>query len=153
MVVIKGNVWAANRTGVRLGMKPAICRIIIFFPALPTHCKMFHRGVWPVIGDIVYDRITRAAVGTVDEGILVATVVRIKQLSKTIVAYSHIRRNQGLLRGLALAALNGKFLIPSGRFVRACNLSDVCKRRGIFGKIPDKGLNLYFSSLNMDRYP
>jgi hypothetical protein len=60
-------------------MKATIQRIFVLDAALETHLKVAHRGKRAVIGNVFDDGETGAAVGAIDEWILIATVVWIKQ--------------------------------------------------------------------------
>jgi len=58
-----------------------------------AHGEHGHRSARPVVRDITHNSEARAAIGAVDEGIAVASVLRIQQLAQAIIADSNIRRN------------------------------------------------------------
>ncbi|MPM33510.1 hypothetical protein SDC9_80086 [bioreactor metagenome] len=94
---------AADRAGIRLGMKAAVCRIVIFALAGCALDKLPHARVYTVIGNILHDGEPRTAVGAVDEGVAIAPVGGVKQFPPAVVAQRNIGRDQRA----ALASLAG----------------------------------------------
>jgi hypothetical protein len=86
----KNKSRAARRAGIGFRMESPVERVFIFGAAVRTEGKAGHGGMGSVIGDIVYDSKTRAAVCAIDEGVEVASVGRIKQLTKAFAAYCRI---------------------------------------------------------------
>ena len=86
----KPNLGPTYRAGHRLCMKPAVAGIFIFGKAVCAHLKASHGGFGTVVGDVLDDRKTGTAIGTVDEGIAIAAVSRVKQF---IPAIGCIRRH------------------------------------------------------------
>ncbi len=90
----------ADRTRVRLRVKPAVERIVVFHLARGTHLKRLHRGVRPVVGQRFDDAEARTAIRAVRERIPIAAVRRIKNLAQTIGTRRDVRQHQ---RGLFAA--------------------------------------------------
>ncbi len=65
---------AAHRAGIGLGMEPAVCRVLVFPPAVRTHAESGHGGLGPVVGDVFDDGEAGTAVRAVGERIAVAAV-------------------------------------------------------------------------------
>ena len=65
---------AAYGTGIRLGVKPAVKRVIELGPAVRAHLEPFHRSQGAVVGNVADNREARTAVGAIDERIAVAAV-------------------------------------------------------------------------------
>src|SRR5579862_6962765 len=76
---------------VRLCVKTAVARVIVFGAAFPAHRKNRHRSSRPVVGDIAHDREARPAIRAVDEGIEIPAIGGIEQLTQTIGARGYIR--------------------------------------------------------------
>ena len=75
---MKADLGTANWTGIRLGMKSSIARIVIFFVTGGTHGENLHRGLWPVVGNAFYNGVSGTAVGTVDKRIMESTVTGVE---------------------------------------------------------------------------
>ena len=86
----------ACRAGIGLRMIAAVHGIAIFLCAVRAHLKLAHGRMTAVIRDIRDDRITRPAVGAVDERIAVTAVRRIIQLAQTVRARRDIRGDHGV---------------------------------------------------------
>jgi hypothetical protein len=84
---------AADGASQRLGVIAAIQGVFVLRAALGTERKAGHGGIRPVIGQGVDDRVTRPALGAVDERIAVAAFGGVLQLGQAIVADEMIRRD------------------------------------------------------------
>ena len=74
---------AAGVAGNRLGMKAAICRILVFGRTRGTQREDPHGGCRPVIGNRFDDRQAWAAMGAVGEGVAVTSCIRRKYFRQT----------------------------------------------------------------------
>src|SRR4030042_2434349 len=81
------------RTGIRLGVKSPVFRIVIFSFTIRTQLKYGHGGVRPVVRNGPCDRISGSAVCTVNKGVEVSSVISVKEFPETVLTYRHIRRN------------------------------------------------------------
>ena len=70
-----------HRTRIRLRVKPAVGRIVVFGSALFAHHKRLHRCVRPVVRQRLDDAETRATVRAVGERIAIAPVARIEEFA------------------------------------------------------------------------
>jgi hypothetical protein len=102
-------------------METPVCRIFIFLPALLAQPEDRHGGSLAVIGDIPDDGEPGPTIGAVDEGVVVASVSRIEELFKAIIASGDVR---GYLRtgNAGLSALKDTELrIPCGWNLGCCD--------------------------------
>ena len=74
-------------------MKSAIRGIVILRITVHVERPTLHGRVAPVVRKTQHDRVTRAAVRTVDVGIAVARVVRIKKFVQAVIADRKIGRD------------------------------------------------------------
>ena len=72
------------RTAGGLGMKAPIERISVFCQAADTQIKIFHHCQGSVIGGFFNQGVSWPAVCTINKGVQIATVFRIKKLSKAV---------------------------------------------------------------------
>ena len=89
------NFRTAFRAAVRLSVIPPVIDVIIFVPAVVTHGELFHYGTLPVIGQRFDDRISGAAVCTVDKRITISPVRGSAQFGLAFGAHGDIRGNEG----------------------------------------------------------
>ena len=75
-------VRSAHRTGVRLGVKAPVPRVLILRAAELAHRKARHRRQRTVVGNARGDREARPAVGAVDERVAMATVARVVHFAR-----------------------------------------------------------------------
>ena len=83
---------SAVGTAVRLSVIPPVLDITVLVRAVLTHGKLFHYSTLPVIGERFDDRVSGAAVCTVDKWITVSAVRRIIELGFTFRAHGDIGR-------------------------------------------------------------
>ena len=96
------QLWTAGWTGDRLGMKTPVARILILRLTRWTERKPGHGGKGAVVGNAGHDGPAGTAVGAGDEGVPVAAISWIKQLTQAIGAQGRVRRDLRL--PLAVAA-------------------------------------------------
>ena len=94
-IIEQEDARAALGTRIRLRVETPVGRIVVLTLAVGTHEELAHGGVRAVVGDVLYDAVTRAAVGAVYEGIAVASVRRIEKLTEAIAADARIRLDEG----------------------------------------------------------
>ena len=78
------QLWSTVRTGIGLGMETTVAWIIILPLTGRAHGELGHSGFFSIIGDILGDGETRAAVGTIDEWVEVPSVLGVHKLPETI---------------------------------------------------------------------
>ena len=102
---MNGQLRAADRAGIGLGVIPPAFDVVVFAGAGRAHGERGHRGRGPVVGHVADDGISWPAIGAVDERIPVAPVGGIQQFLATIRADRQVRRHQGIdhVAGDALA--------------------------------------------------
>ena len=91
MVGIKADEGPTIFAGIGLGVKSSVSGIIVFRLAGITHLKMSHGGLGAVIGDVIDDGVTRAAVGAVNKWIQIASILGIKKLVQTVFTDRNVR--------------------------------------------------------------
>ena len=84
------KVRAAFEARVRLRVEAAVERVGIFGGATLAHGEILHGRARAIVGQRVDDREARPAIGTVDEGIAEAAVVRVEKLRRAVVAGGQI---------------------------------------------------------------
>ena len=84
------KVWAAFEARVRLRVEAAVERVGVFGGATLAHGEILHGRARAIVGQRVDDREARPAIGTVDEGIAEAAVVRVEKLRRAVVAGGQI---------------------------------------------------------------
>ena len=125
---------SAIAAAVRLGVVAAVFNIAVLLFTVGAHGKLTHGGLGPVVGDVLYDGETGAAVGAVYKGVAVTPVGRVKKLSQAVGADAHIWGDKGIslilhqtfsyLKALVTHRLRKKFKLyllykgKSGRFFR-----------------------------------
>ncbi len=90
-------------TGERFGMEAPIERVLVFAPAARTEREARHRGVRPIVGQGLDDRVARSALRAIREGIAIAACGRILQFLGAKRATERIRRQMHVC-GLAVRA-------------------------------------------------
>ena len=100
---------AAGRAAGRLGVEAAVGGVVVLGRAPLAHRERRHRGQRPVVRHVTDDGEPGAAVGAVDERVLVAPVGRVGQLAQAVRAGRGVRRDQGAAQpGLAFAGRDDK---------------------------------------------
>ena len=85
----------ADRAGVRLCVKAAVTRIVVFPRTSRAQCETRHAGVGAVIGQGGGNGVAGAAMRAVDEGITVTAIIRIEQFTQTVTTCGRIWRDLG----------------------------------------------------------
>src|ERR1700730_6586388 len=83
-----------HRTGIWLGMKPAIQRIVIFRFAFRALLESSHRRIRPIVRKLFDDAESGSAIGAVSKRISVPPVLGIKHFPLAIRTDRDIRKNQ-----------------------------------------------------------
>ncbi len=83
----------AGGTGHRLGVEPAVDRVLVLASAVLAHRERPHRRALAVVRERLDDREPRPAVGAVDERVAEPAVVRVEQLRQAGVARGRVRRH------------------------------------------------------------
>ena len=104
------NFRAALKARVGLCMKAPVGGVGVLFLACWAHSKLRHRCFGAVVRQLAHDGKARTAVSAVDEGIMVATIIRVEQLFHASVARCQIGRNK---RGFVLLRRIGKANLES----------------------------------------
>jgi len=71
-------------------MKAAIGAVVIFSLAIRAHHEIAHGGSGTVVGDVLDDGESGAAVGAVGEGIAIAPILLVKDLLLTFMAGGNV---------------------------------------------------------------
>jgi hypothetical protein len=103
-----GELRAADRTGIRLGMKPPVCRIPVLPFAVGAHWKDLHGGLGAIIGDCFNNCETWTAIRAVDEGIVKSPVSGVEEFGPAIIAESDIRRDGRVCSKAGCACKDGE---------------------------------------------
>jgi hypothetical protein len=72
-------------------MKAPVERIMIFMLTGLAQWEYAHGRLRTVVGDILNDRKTRSAIGTIDKRVIIAAIGRIEEFMQTIIAGGDIR--------------------------------------------------------------
>ena len=88
------------RTRVWLCMESSVFRIFIFIQTCFAHHETFHRCIGSVVGNVVNDGISWPAVCAVEEWVLISTIFRVKELTKTVFTNRNVRGNKGGYSGV-----------------------------------------------------
>ena len=115
------KVRTALEARVRLCVEAAVERVGVFGSTALAHGEILHRRARAIVGKRVDDGEARPAIGTVDEGVAEAAVVRVEQFRRAVVASGQIGRHE---RGL-----------PHRSIVREANLERVEVLEGHFLKL------------------
>ena len=84
------KVRTALEARVRLRVEAAVERVGVFGSTALAHGEILHRRARAIVGKRVDDGEARPAIGTVDEGVAEAAVVRVEQLRRAVVAGGQI---------------------------------------------------------------
>ena len=122
----------------RLGMKPAIKRVMIFPFTLRTQGKRLHGCLVTVVGNILNDGEAGAAVGAVYERIAVSSVGRVKQLPETIITHIAVRGNKRHPVCERFTFMNGKSFITNERNFLLQDGEDTGQGRGVILYLREK---------------
>jgi hypothetical protein len=88
------QVWPTGRAGIRLRMKSAFVRILVFGSAGLAHDESSHRGVRPIVRECQDDGEAGSTIRAVGEGIPITSVRGVEDLAKTIVARADIGEDE-----------------------------------------------------------
>ena len=142
-----GERRAAHWAGVGLGVETAVRRILVFAQAIGAHREDRHGGLRAIVGDVLNDAVTRAAIGAVGEGIEIAAVGGIGEIGVAIVAGADVGRDHGELSGVRNAVMNGEGDFAHGRAVFDFDVLDFSERRRLDAetekKIRESGLGAF----------
>ena len=86
--------WPTDRTGVRLGVKAPIQRVVVLRLALRAHDEVPHGGQRAVVGNVGDDSEARAAIGAIGERVTVTAVGRVQQFAQAIGAGGDVGRDE-----------------------------------------------------------
>ena len=71
----------------------------ILLPALWAHGELLHRSIFPIIGQLFQDTVTRPTGSTTDKGIGIAPVLWVFHLLQAVFTQRQIRRKDRNFRG------------------------------------------------------
>jgi hypothetical protein len=138
---------SAGRTGQRLGVKTAVQGVLVLGPAARTERKSGHGSVRPVIRKAHDEGVARTTLGTVDERVAMAAILRVRQLRQALLTGEVIGRHED--SGL-LAVLTVEDVESAARRNALClgaQQDRFGQRRGIFKEFGAKGIQLLGVSL------
>ena len=140
---------AAIKAGIRLCVETSIGRVVVLTLTREAHTERAHRGVGAIVRKLPQDGEARAAIGAVDEGITIASVVRVEQLGDAGVASRQIGRDEGRLkRGNIVREMNLEAFVALHRYFLKVNLRHLGCRRRLLGKTDDEAIKLVGLALN-----
>ena len=132
-------------------MVAAVFNVVIFPLAVRAHGKGLHGSLRPVIGNVLDDGQTRAAVGAVNKRIAIAAVLRIQQLPQTVGADGDIRGDEGVTAGLPQALYNRKIRKVLRRNFPHRHILDDGEGRRFPGQRLKKGLQRFLLPFQLHR--
>lgn len=125
-------------------------RVVVLSAAIFVEQPALHGGIATVVGKAEDHRVTRAAVGAVDIGILVARVRRIKQFCDTLVTHGKVRRDSDRRAIAAFAFADGEAVKAFGLDVCRVNFADASGGRGLRPQVREKGVEPGVFALKKD---
>ena len=152
-VIMKSDMRPAFVTGIGLGMKSPVGRVVVLGLAGSTHFKIPHGGLGAIIGDIIDDGIARPAIGAIDKRIQIAAISGIEKLLAAIITDRYVRRDQGGHPGLAPAFGDPEFRKGLYGFSVPGYFDHVGQRGTIGRQRCFKGLDVLRRAFNQNRYP
>ncbi len=114
--IAQGYFRSAYRTRHRLGVETSVIYIPVLSSALITHLEDRHCGIRSVVGYSFDYRITRTAVGAVNEWIPVSEIILVLHLTEAILAHGNIGRYLCKSCTCCVAFFYGKLCIAGYRF-------------------------------------
>ncbi len=128
LAVPQGQLRAAVRAAIRLGVKAAVEWIGVLFATYGAHGEIGHGCIGSVIGQAGDNAVAGSAIGAIGEGIKVPPVARRKDIFKAIRAGCYIGQRQRLNRPIGgLAAPNNKAAAARSLHHRARDIVNVCQ--------------------------
>jgi hypothetical protein len=118
-------------------METPIRRVLIFPSAHTTHRKDAHGGLWAIVGNILDDSITRAAMSAVDEWVSKTSIFWISHLTEAITTNCDVWGDKHILPVFIKTLPYRKLLKPSR--LRRKNLQLIYVGQG--GKLAAKSFN------------
>ena len=143
-----------QRTGVGLGVKAPVPRVVVLGAAGSTEREGVHRRARPVVGERPHDRESRTTRGAIDEGIPKAAIVGIAQLAQAVGARPQIGGDRGeRRRACRSAGDDAKRLVAKGGQRRGLDRVDAGRRRRRRGQLGDESNHRSRTALDLDRDP
>jgi len=87
--------WTAFPAGIGLGVKPAVGRVLVLFPAFPAHDEPGHGRLFPVVGNVPDDGVPGTAIGAIDVWIAVASIPGIQEFPEAVLTGAGVGGNEG----------------------------------------------------------
>jgi len=110
LVVEQRQTRPACGAGSRLRMEAPVGRVPVFLPAAVAETELSHGCQGAIIGNTGDDRVTRAAIGAIDERVPVAAVAGVEQLPQAIGTHIAIGAYLGVAYAMA-AGEDGKVVV------------------------------------------
>ncbi len=145
--------WPAGRAGIRLGMKPPICRVVVLRLALRAHRETRHRRRRTVVGHTEHDRVAGSAVRAVGEGVAVPPIIRIVDLGEAVAARAGVDADRHIGRA-GVKALDDAEPGALARREQAFggDTDDSSKRRRIFDQHPRQFRDALRRAFDLDQH-
>jgi hypothetical protein len=131
-------------------MEAPVHRVIIFALALRAHLEAAHGGLGTVIGYILDDGETRAAIGAIGKWITIAPILGIKYLFQTGLAGSDIGRDKLIPTLFSDAMTNLEISIALGLMAAYGDILQPSQRRRHSYKVIKKSLQGMLLPLDLD---
>lgn len=145
------EVWPTHRARIGLRVEPPVLCILVFVEAIVAHREFPHGGQRAVVGNVEDDAVTRAAVGAIGEGIVVAAIRGVAGVGEAGIANADIRRNEGEGGTGCIAFMNRKSGVACDRDFGADDLGDADERRSFDGEGGNERVNRTGVALNLDK--
>ncbi len=146
----KAQMRAARWTSVGLSMETPVSRMTVLGLATRTLLESGHAGTCPVIGERPGDRVARATMGAIDEGITPAAVIGIEQLGETRRAHRHVRAYSRGHRALHTGQNHKTLARQVGRNDLRFNHIHPGKGRRLRGKALGEGVKHRLTTVDLD---
>ena len=141
---------AAVRAADRLGVEPAIGRVVVLRGARRAQGEARHRGQRAVVGNVAHDREPRPAVRAVDERVAEPTVAGVGQLGQAVGAGRAVGRDQRRAASAGLARHNAETDAAAGLDGRRPHRVDPRQRRRLLLKQREEIADVRRRSLDLD---
>ena len=131
-------------------MEAAVAGVFVLCPAGRAHGEDAHRRFFAVVGNVLHDGEARAAVGAVDERVVITPVGGIEQFAQAVIAGGGIGRDERAAFLPFLAVADGKGVIVARRYQLYCHGIDARQGRRLFSQRPLEAVERLVSALDLD---
>ena len=140
----------AHGTGVRLRVKPPVQRVFVLPPAVGAHPEGGHGRLLAVVRDVADDRVARAAVRAVGEGVEEPAVLRIEDVVEAVVTRGQVRWNGDVPLLGRLAGDDGELARVLERDRLPRQLADLRGGRASRAEVGHEGIDRFVTAERVD---